>query len=107
VKIYHNDANVNACLERLPDAGFDVLNWSHNTPITEAIARTGGRITLMGNVPPLDLGVRGSPADVEQAALANLRDAAGQPHILSVGGGVSPGMPAANIHALARALGKV
>jgi uroporphyrinogen decarboxylase len=104
VKIYHNDASVAACLERLPDAGFDVLNWSHNTPMTEAVARVGGRMALMGNVPPLDIGVRGTPEQVEQSARAVLRDAAGHPHILSVGGGVSPGMPAANIHAMAHAL---
>lgn len=104
VKIYHNDASVAACLERLPDAGFDVLNWSHNTPMTEAVTRVGGRMALMGNVPPLDIGVRGTPEQVEESARAVLRDAGSHPHILSVGGGVSPGMPAANIHAMARAL---
>jgi uroporphyrinogen decarboxylase len=106
VKVYHNDASVAACLERLPDAGFDVLNWSHLTPMTEAIARVGGRMTLMGNVPPLDVGVRGTPEAVEEAALTVLRDAGDHPLILSVGGGVSPGMPAANIHAMGRALAK-
>ena len=61
-------------------------------------------MTLMGNVPPLDVGVRGTPAEVAAAARAVLQDANGHPLILSVGGGVSPGMPAANIHALTRAL---
>jgi uroporphyrinogen decarboxylase len=104
VKVYHNDASVAACLERLPDAGFDVLNWSHLTPMTEACARLGGRMTLMGNVAPLDVGVRGTPAQVEQATLEVLHKAAGHPMILSVGGGTSPGMPAENIRAMARAL---
>ena len=27
VKLYHNDAEVDACLDHLPDAGFNVLNW--------------------------------------------------------------------------------
>lgn len=104
VKVYHNDASVAACLERLPDAGFDVLNWSHLTPMTEACARLQGRMTLMGNLPPLDVGVRGTPEDVIRSARAVLEDANGHPMILSVGGGVSPGMPAANIHAMSRAL---
>ncbi len=104
VKVYHNDASVAACLERLPDAGFDVLNWSHLTPMTEACARVRGRMTLMGNVPPLDIGVRGTPEDVIRSTRAVLEDANGHPMVLSVGGGVSPGMPAANIHAMARAL---
>jgi uroporphyrinogen decarboxylase len=104
VKVYHNDASVAACLERLPDAGFDVLNWSHLTPMTEACARVQGRMTLMGNVPPLDVGVRGTTEDVMRSTRAVLEDANGHPMILSVGGGVSPGMPAANIHAMSRAL---
>jgi uroporphyrinogen decarboxylase len=104
VKVYHNDASVAACLERLPDAGFDVLNWSHLTPMAEACDRVQGRMTLMGNVPPLQVGVRGTPDEVEAAAREVLQAAAGHPLILSMGGGVSPGMPAANIHALSRAL---
>jgi uroporphyrinogen decarboxylase len=104
VKVYHNDAGIEACLERLPDTGFDVLNWGKQTDIANAAARLGGRMTLMGNVSPLEMGVRGTPEQVEQATLDVLRKAAGHPMILSVGGGVSPGMPAANIHAMARAL---
>ena len=104
VKVYHNDAGVEACLEKLPDAGFDVLNWGKQTDIASAAGRLGGRMTLMGNVPPLEVGVRGTPAEVEQASLEVLRRANGHPMILSVGGGVSPGMPAENIRAMARAL---
>jgi uroporphyrinogen decarboxylase len=48
--------------------------------------------------------VRGTPAQVEQATLEVLQKAAGHPMILSVGGGTSPGMPAENIRAMARAL---
>jgi len=104
VKVYHNDAGIEACLERLPDTGFDVLNWGKQTDIAAACARVGGRMTLMGNVSPLEIGVRGTPERVEQATLDVLRKAAGHPLVLSVGGGVSPGMPAANIRAMVRAL---
>ena len=69
-----------------------------------AAARLGGRMTLMGNVAPLDIGVRGTPDEVEAATLDVLRRADGHPLILSVGGGVSPGMPAANIRAMSKAL---
>jgi len=104
VKVYHNDAGVEACLERLPDTGFDVLNWGKQTGVASAVARLGGRMTLMGNVPPLDIGVRGTSEQVQQATFDVLQQAAGHPLILSVGGGVSPGMPAANIRAMAHAL---
>src|SRR5512138_561370 len=50
VKVYHNDANVSGCLDHLPDAGFHVLNWGKQKPISEVKQRVGGRMCLMGNV---------------------------------------------------------
>ena len=100
VKVYHNDASITQFLEELPDTGFDVLNFTHKLDIGEVARRTGGRLCLMGNVAPLDLGVRGTPAQVRAAALEVLKKTGGKNVILSVGGGVSPGMPKANIEAL-------
>ncbi|WP_321474562.1 uroporphyrinogen decarboxylase family protein [uncultured Paludibaculum sp.] len=104
VKVYHNDASIKQFLDDLPDTGFDVLNFSHKVDIAEAARRTGGRMTLMGNVSPLDLGVRGTPEAVKAAALDVLRKTEGRNLILSLGGGVSPGMPAENIRALVDAI---
>jgi uroporphyrinogen-III decarboxylase len=103
VKVYHNDASTKQFLEDLPDTGFDVLNFTHKMDIVEAARRTGNRMCLMGNVAPLDLGVRGSAASVKEAALEVLRKTGGRNLILSLGGGVSPGMPAENICALVEA----
>jgi uroporphyrinogen decarboxylase len=58
----------------------------------------------MGNVSPLDLGVRGTPEQVKEASLDCLRKMNGEGMVLSVGGGVSPGMPKANILAMAEAV---
>jgi uroporphyrinogen decarboxylase len=104
VKIYHNDANVEACLEHIPDAGFNVLNWGKQTDIADVIDRVGGRICLMGNVNPLEIGVRGTPEEVYGAAMEVLEKSYGKGIILSVGGGVSPGMPGENIRAMQKAL---
>lgn len=104
VAVYHNDAAVKQFLEKLPDTGFDVLNFSHKVDIAEAIRKTGGRMTMMGNVSPLELGVRGTPEAVKAAAREVLEKTGGRNLILSLGGGVSPGMPAANIQALVEAL---
>ncbi|HEY3756832.1 MAG TPA: uroporphyrinogen decarboxylase family protein [Opitutaceae bacterium] len=104
IKIYHNDADVNACLEHLPDVGFDVLNWGKQTDIADVIDRVGGKITLMGNVNPLEIGVRGTPEEVREATLEILEKSGGKDIILSVGGGTSPGMPRANILAMEKAL---
>ncbi len=104
VKAYHNDANIRPFLSELPGCGFDVLNWSHKLDVAEVKAKTGGRMCLMGNVPPLDVGVRGAPGQVKESALEALRKSGGEGLILSVGGGVSPGMPKENIQALCDAV---
>jgi len=58
----------------------------------------------MGNVAPLDLGVRGTPDEVYAAAMNCLEKGAPSGGvILSLGGGVSPGTPPENIDALLQA----
>jgi MtaA/CmuA family methyltransferase len=104
VKIYHNDADVQACLNHLPDCGFNVLNWGKQTDIAEVKERVGGRMCLMGNVNPLEIGVRGTPGEVREATLDVLEKSGGEGIILSVGGGTSPGMPKQNIEAMLKAL---
>ncbi len=104
VKIYHNDAEIAACLDHLPDCGFNVLNWGKQTDIAEVKARVGGRMCLMGNVNPLEIGVRGTPEEVREATLEVLEKSGGEGIILSVVGGVSPGMPRENILAMQDAL---
>ena len=104
VKLYHNDADVVACMDHLPEAGFNVLNWGKQTDITEVIERIGDEMTMMGNVNPLEIGVRGTPEDVHRATMDVLNKSTGERVILSVGGGVSPEMPRENIQAMLGAL---
>jgi MtaA/CmuA family methyltransferase len=104
VKIYHNDADVNACLDHLPDCGFNVLNWGKQTDISEVKDRIGDRMCLMGNVNPLEIGVRGTEDEVFDATMEVLEKSGGEGIILSVGGGTSPGMPKENIVAMQKAL---
>jgi uroporphyrinogen decarboxylase len=104
VKVYHNDAEVDACLDHLPDAGFHVLNWGKQKNIREVKRRVGNRMCLMGNVNPLEIAVRGTPAEVKAATLDVLEGSGGEGVILSVGGGTSPGMPRQNIVAMLDAL---
>ena len=104
MKLYHNDAEVDACLDHLPDAGFNVLNWGKQKDIREVKQRIGDRMCLMGNVNPLEIAVRGTPEEVHAATLDVLEGSGGEGIILSVGGGVSPGMPRENIVAMLEAL---
>jgi uroporphyrinogen-III decarboxylase len=104
VRVYHNDMPCPHLLESLAEANFDVFNFSHQVDIGEVKAKMGHRVALMGNVPPLDMGVRGTPADVAQRARECLdKGAPGGGMILSFGGGVSPGTLAENIDALVAA----
>jgi uroporphyrinogen decarboxylase len=91
-------------VEHLPDCGFNVLNWGKQTDFAEVKERVGGRICLMGNVNPLEVGVRGTPDEVRIATLDVLEKSGGEGIILSVGGGTSPGMPRQNIEAMLKAL---
>jgi MtaA/CmuA family methyltransferase len=104
VKIYHNDANVDACLAHLPDTGFNVLNWGKQTDISVVKETVGDRMCLMGNVNPLEIGVQGSTDQVYRATMEVLEKSQGKGIILSLGGGVSPGMPGDNIRAMKKAL---
>jgi uroporphyrinogen decarboxylase len=104
IRIYHNDTPCKHLLSSLAEANFDVFNFSHKVDIAEVKAQMGHRVALMGNVAPLDVGVRGTPAEViDQARRCLERGAPGGGMILSFGGGVSPATPAENIDALLKA----
>jgi uroporphyrinogen-III decarboxylase len=95
---------VDACLDHLPDCGFNVLNWGKQKNIREVKQRVGDRMCLMGNVNPLEVAVRGTPEEVKEATLDVLEGSGGEGIILSVGGGTSPGMPRQNMLAMLEAL---
>jgi uroporphyrinogen-III decarboxylase len=104
IRVYHNDTPCMHLVESLAGANFDVFNFSHEMDIAEVKAKMGHRVALLGNVPPLEVGVREPPTVVERWALECLdKGAPGGGMILSFGGGVSPGTPPDNIDALLRA----
>jgi len=101
VKVYHNDApSMKGILGDLAETGFDVLNWSKVIDVVEAREHVGDRLCLMGNVDPLDIGVRGTPQQMEAACQSVLEASGGKGLILSLGGGTSPGMLRENIQAM-------
>lgn len=101
IRIYHNDTPCAHLYPALAEANFDVFNFSHKADIATVKTQMGHRVALMGNVPPLEIAVRGTPQAVAESAKACLDKAApGGGMILSVGGGVSPGTPAASLDAM-------
>jgi len=103
VKVFHNDASVAACIDLIPDAGFDVLNWGLETSMSQACEKVGGRMTLMGSVPPLAIGARGTPEQNYAAAMKAMQEAGDHPLILSWAGVTTMGISPENVRALARA----
>ena len=105
MKIYHNDAEVDACLDHLPDAGFNVLNWGKQKDIREV-----KRARRRPHVPDGQRQPAGDRACAARRTKCGTRRSTcskasgGEGIILSVGGGVSPGMPRENILAMLEAL---
>jgi len=104
LKILHNDTDNPASYPHLCDLGIHVFNFTHLQPLNRVRECVGPGLCLMGNVPPLEVLAQGTPQTVRAAARACLHAHPGRRGlILSAGGGVSPGTPAANIQALAEA----
>jgi uroporphyrinogen decarboxylase len=103
IRFFHNDTPNDKIYPRLAEIGMDVFNFSHTTDLVRARQLLGPDIVLMGNLPPLDLLVRGTPDQVREATrqqLDQLADAG--PMLVSPGGGVSPGTPIENLQAMCR-----
>jgi uroporphyrinogen decarboxylase len=102
IRVFHNDTPCPHLLDRIASLGCEVFNFSHRMDIAEVQAKMPETV-LMGNVPPLDLMVRGTPEQVEAWVGASLDKTGGKRLVVSAGGGVSPGTRAENIDALVRA----
>lgn len=100
IRIYHNDSPCQHLFPYFADLGFEVLHFSHRIPLAEARAELGPAITLMGNVPPAEVMVHGTPDQVEAAARECIAQVGGTGLILAPGGSTNVGTPADNIDAL-------
>ena len=101
IHIYHNDTPNEKMLEGLATIGMDVFNFSHEIDLGRARTALGDDVVLMGNLPPLDLLVRGTPEQVRKETETLIAQAARLgPLIVSPGGGVSPGTPIENLKAM-------
>jgi len=102
IRIFHNDTPCAHLVGSMATLGFDVFNFSHTMDMADLHRKMPG-VALMGNVPPLDVMVRGTPEAVGAWAHECVRKTSGGQLILSAGGGVSPETPPGAIDALVRA----
>jgi uroporphyrinogen decarboxylase len=98
VKFFHNDAPCKVAAPFLAEAGVNLLNFGVQHTLAEMQAWTGGKVALLGNIPPRDVLALGTPADVERSVKEHVAALPDRTRvILSCGGGVPPGVPTANL----------
>jgi uroporphyrinogen decarboxylase len=101
IHIYHNDTPNEKMLGGLATIDMDVFNFSHEVDVGRAREKLGD-VVLMGNIPTLDVLVRGTVDQVREATEALMRKVEPfGPVLVSPGGGVSPGTPIENLQAMA------
>ena len=105
IRIYHIcDPHIAHVLPRLADIGIDVLYFAaHLTEVKQAL---GDRVSLMGNLDPIDLLLRGTPESIAAEARRCLETAgsAAGGYLLAPGGAFIPGTPEQNIRAVLAAV---
>ncbi len=108
VRFFHNDAQGLVCAGFLNEIGVNLFNFSFEHSLAEMKARTGGKVTLLGNIPPRDVLAQGTPEDVARAVKAAIEPLSNRSRIiLSCGGGLPPAVPSENIAALTTAATQV
>jgi uroporphyrinogen decarboxylase len=101
VKFFHNDAPCKACAPFLPEIGINLLNFGIQHTLAELKTWTNNKVTLLGNIPPRDVLAGGTPSDVTRSVVDMLNALEDRSRlIVSCGGGMPPGVPTENLHAL-------
>jgi len=100
VRFFHNDAPCRSSAPYLSETGINLYNMGIEASLKDIQAWTGGKVTLMGNVPPRDVLAAGDVKDVENAVEQQFHSLSDTRRVLfSAGGGVPPGVPSENIQA--------
>ena len=95
--------------EHMAAAGADCISIDNAASLSEAKARVGDRLRLMGNVKPSEIMLQGTPADVRLAVLSGVREACDNPkgYIVASGCSLPTETPFANIDAMLNAVREI
>lgn len=105
IKLFHNDADCTQSVKYYPELGINLYNPGIHLTLTELIKETGGKMAILGNIPPRDVLAAGSPDQVFQAAQNLKQEADGFDRMLfSCAGGMPPGVTTENIRAFLNGL---
>jgi uroporphyrinogen decarboxylase len=101
VKFLHNDAHGLVTSRHLATIGVNLFNFSFSHSLGDMRRHAGESVVLVGNIPPRDVLAQGTPNDVRRSVAESLASIDDHRRILlSAGGGVPPGVSAANLEAL-------
>lgn len=96
----HVCGNILPILDDLIATGVDLLDIDYQVPAAEAIARSGGRLALRGNLDPVADLLHGEPGHIRRRVEALTAEIAGTRWIISSGCDIPPGTAADNLAAL-------
>lgn len=103
LKCLHNDTPNPVAFCHLPSLGVNLLNFSHQLSLSKVRQMVGSNMILMGNIPPMEVLVRGTVQEVMTAARYCIEENGNENNfLLSAGGGTSIGTPASSIEALSQ-----
>jgi uroporphyrinogen decarboxylase len=101
VKFLHNDAHGLVTARHLATIGVNLFNFTFSHSLGDMRRHAGESVVLVGNIPPRDVLAQGTPDDVRRSVAESLASVDHHRRILlSAGGGVPPGVSAANLEAL-------
>ncbi len=95
----HICGNITHLLPGIADLGVDILDVDHLVSMATVRKIVGARVTLAGNMDPVAVVQRGTPADIKAAVRRTYEDV-GNPFMVNAGCEIPPGTPEANIRAL-------
>jgi len=95
--------------EFMADTGADCLSIDNEASLWAAVRKVGDRVRLMGNVPPADIMLQGSPRDVRKAVRTCVSQAHDNPrgYIVASGCSLPTETPLANIDAMMDAVREI
>jgi uroporphyrinogen-III decarboxylase len=105
VRFFHNDADGRVCSPHLADTGINLFNFSFNHSLKEMKEWTGGKVALVGNIPPRDVLAQGTAQQITQSICEQMQQLDDQSRILfSCGGGIPQNVSTENINTFIKAV---